>query len=280
MNDKNYYEILGVDKSATKEEIKRAYFKQSKKYHPDINKEPDAEQTFIKITEAYQCLYDDEKRKAYDACGCNAQEANKSPKQRTPSFDPTWINPYIYNEKPYDEFVSKLNNLSLEQQIFTYEYFWLSFWLGGSLCKALFQNKLLTKMFETFSNIIFVKHENLFESEFSSQAAKQYNETTRNVINSFQKQYKKGPMTYNKMVVLITSQNIYDLPYISLIAAEKKEDTKQMFDIFQTIYDTGDKYQDMTANIDSLNLKRKKFSILAIVSFTLVFIGIFLLIFA
>jgi len=70
MNKKrDYYEILGVDRNATKEEIKRAYRRLALKYHPDKNPSPDAEEKFKEISEAYAVLSDDEKRRQYDMFG-------------------------------------------------------------------------------------------------------------------------------------------------------------------------------------------------------------------
>lgn len=66
---KDYYEVLGVSRDASKEDIKKAYRKLALKYHPDKNKSPDAEERFKEISEAYGVLYDDEKRKMYDAYG-------------------------------------------------------------------------------------------------------------------------------------------------------------------------------------------------------------------
>ena len=69
MNNTEYYDRLGVSKDASQDEIKRAYRKMSKKYHPDINKEPGAEEKYKEVQEAYETLSDDKKRAAYDKYG-------------------------------------------------------------------------------------------------------------------------------------------------------------------------------------------------------------------
>ena len=66
---KDYYEVLGVEKGASKEDIKKAYKKLAKKYHPDISKEADAEKKFKEINEAAGVLLDDNKRQSYDQYG-------------------------------------------------------------------------------------------------------------------------------------------------------------------------------------------------------------------
>lgn len=69
MAQRDYYEILGVQRNATAEELKSAFRKMARQYHPDVNKESDAEERFKEINEAYAVLSDDEKRAAYDRYG-------------------------------------------------------------------------------------------------------------------------------------------------------------------------------------------------------------------
>jgi curved DNA-binding protein len=81
MKYKDYYAILGVKKDATADDIKNAYRRLARKYHPDVSKEKDAEEKFKEMAEAYEALKDPEKRAAYDQLGSHApgQEFRPSP---------------------------------------------------------------------------------------------------------------------------------------------------------------------------------------------------------
>ena len=72
MDKKDYYEVLGLSKGASDEEIKRAFRKLAKQYHPDVNKEPGAEEKFKEIGEAYAVLSDPQKKAQYDQFGHSA----------------------------------------------------------------------------------------------------------------------------------------------------------------------------------------------------------------
>src|SRR5260221_10534778 len=66
MRFKDYYKIMGVPEGASQDEIKSAYRKLARTYHPDVNKAKDAQQRFAELGEAYEALGDEQKRKAYD----------------------------------------------------------------------------------------------------------------------------------------------------------------------------------------------------------------------
>src|SRR3989344_8236831 len=71
---KNYYEILGVSKAATDTELKSAYRKLARQFHPDVNKTPEAAERFKEVSDAYQILSDPRKRQTYDQFGSSAFE--------------------------------------------------------------------------------------------------------------------------------------------------------------------------------------------------------------
>jgi curved DNA-binding protein len=95
MKFRDYYETLGVARTATEAEIKAAYRKLARKYHPDVNKEAGAEEKFKEIGEAYNVLKDTEKRAAYDRFGANW----KNGQDFTPP--PNWNEGFEYSDSGF-----------------------------------------------------------------------------------------------------------------------------------------------------------------------------------
>ena len=85
MDFKDYYATLGVDPAATPDEIKRAYRKLARKYHPDVSKEPDAEARFKEVAEAHEAVSDPERRAAYDDIA--RRQASGQPFEPPPGWD-------------------------------------------------------------------------------------------------------------------------------------------------------------------------------------------------
>lgn len=90
---RDYYEILGLDSSATPEDIKRAYRELAKKYHPDINKSATSEELFKLITEAYDVLSDDALRRKYDLYRKFEDDVQGGEKRRASDNTPASVRP-------------------------------------------------------------------------------------------------------------------------------------------------------------------------------------------
>ncbi len=110
MQYKDYYKILGVERSSTDAQVKSAYRKLARKYHPDVNKSPDAVEKFKDINEAYEVLSDKEKRKRYDSLGANWQSgAEFTP---PPGFEGFNFNKGSYGQGSFTQGFSDMGGFS------------------------------------------------------------------------------------------------------------------------------------------------------------------------
>ncbi len=78
-NKKDFYSALEVSRNASQADIKKKYFELAKKYHPDVNKTPEAKEKFAQINNAYETLSDEGKRKIYDQTGMTGDEQAQDP---------------------------------------------------------------------------------------------------------------------------------------------------------------------------------------------------------
>jgi curved DNA-binding protein len=115
MEFKDYYAILGVAKDASQEEIQRAYRKLARKYHPDVNKEPGAEEKFKDIGEAYEVLKDPEKRAKYDRYGAAWKAAQQRGGTPPPGYEDVWFD---LGSAPEDVFAGFSGFSSFFEQLF------------------------------------------------------------------------------------------------------------------------------------------------------------------
>ena len=100
MEFKDYYKIMGVDEKATTQDIKKAYRKLARRFHPDVSKEADAEKKFKELGEAYEVLKDTEKRQEYDQLRAMGT-VNQNGEFRPP---PDWESAMKYSTGGSDDF--------------------------------------------------------------------------------------------------------------------------------------------------------------------------------
>lgn len=106
----DYYQLLGITKTATQSEIKKAYYKKAQIFHPDKNKESDAEEKFKEVSEAYDVLSDEQKRKMYDLYGKNG------PPQTFDPFD--MMGNMFHNNKP-----TRVQSIDIQVDVTLLEFF-------------------------------------------------------------------------------------------------------------------------------------------------------------
>lgn len=107
----DHYKVLGVRKSASKDEIKKAYYKLALKYHPDKNQASNAEEKFRSINEAYEVLQDDRKRETYDRFNLEETKSTSRPQHYS-----TYNNRDSHHRRPDDQYFRGASDAVSEEQ--------------------------------------------------------------------------------------------------------------------------------------------------------------------
>ncbi|HUS47621.1 MAG TPA: DnaJ C-terminal domain-containing protein [Phycisphaerae bacterium] len=115
MGNRDYYDVLGVSRNAGEAEIKSAYRRMARKYHPDVNKASDASDRFKEATEAYEVLIDPQKRKMYDQFGHARAGAAAGPGARTYTWTSTGAAPDFNFEDIFGGFTSGFVGMGLDE---------------------------------------------------------------------------------------------------------------------------------------------------------------------
>ena len=106
MGGRDYYTVLGLERGATQEEIKKAYRKLALRFHPDKNKDPGAEETFKEIAEAYEVLIDSDKKQAYDTFGEEGLHKRNKDRSRQKTRNNQFGSSFFHPSDPFDLFKS------------------------------------------------------------------------------------------------------------------------------------------------------------------------------
>lgn len=250
-SNKNYYEVLELGRDSTKKEIKKKYLEIAKKYHPDISKDPSAEEKFKKICEAYQILSDDNMRQKYDEQLKRIEEKIQvtqkifsSSKQTNSSknvyIDPIYVDADIMAKlygMDFDKegFKIYLKSFDIENIIYLYKSFWNSFWTDTCSSILMINNQNSSKMFDVFSELI----TSSMEFNFKSDHIMVYESSVDEVIEDLTKKVKSGVEKYNInsfIPPVINELQIFDNENIGLIALTQRNKTLDLFYLLEYIY--------------------------------------------
>ncbi|MGL4343125.1 MAG: J domain-containing protein [Metamycoplasmataceae bacterium] len=216
MNNKNYYKILGINQNATSSDIKKAYFKKAKIYHPDVCKDKDAEEKFKAINDAYRVLKEESSRQEYD-------EQLKNNKNYSSNHE----NQDNYNKMnslfeihdnslfTFTNFITT-NFISETEVIEAYRYFWLSFWVGGKGTIQMLKNKNASIIFKAFSQNIFIMEikkshlKQIRQDQASFKNLEFLKETINKITLSIPENQINSQVAFKWMMKVIDENNIFD----------------------------------------------------------------------
>lgn len=243
--DKNYYKILGLKEDATSSEIKKAYLKKAKEYHPDVCKDKDAEEKFKKINEAYGVLKNENTKKEYD----DSLKYNTSFESDESFNQDEIINNVFALFKVSNKNISYFSNyvktkFDSEKKLFeAFQLFWMSLWSGGKNTGYSFQNKNASKIFYAFSehpltNLI-VKSlvDEINSNPHKKQTFNEFKQTLLKINSSFPEENFNNPNYFHQMQKIINQQNFFDEIGFLFWFMVTKKNTYDLLKKFEKIFE-------------------------------------------
>jgi len=248
-----YYEILGISRNASLEEINQAFRKLAKKYHPDINKNPSAKEIFINIYEAFSILRDENKRKIYNITLDNINKEEKYTNEKTSSTREQNINNWkysaykegeYYSKKSYDYFVKEvLSKIAIVVETSSKIIGYLIL-IVSSFLMVLFFIFFIYLQVDSYKTTREYKK----EEKIRNENIKTRNDELKNImenIDIFNKTYPEKELPfylYGKKIVIIEndllSPLLYEVPIDNLSLSE--EETQYIINIKKNIVKADD----------------------------------------
>ena len=267
--NKNYYELLELDKNATKEQIKKQYFKFAKLYHPDHNKNPDAEERFKEINEAYQVLYNETSRAQYDEFLDSSNSKQIFQTQEVEVVTPHEIDQMLSNWNKHD-FSNWLNNYSMYEKLRIYEYIWLSFWYGSDLSIALIKENKIQQIYETFISNVDMSILLSISKSINPNDFEIFDQSLKNINNPLSTTNKTSRGAYEYILNLIEEDNVFDSEQSAIISLLRAKEMNKLFNNIVDVFEIENrKLKKAQSN------KGSTFGIVVLIILIVIIIGVF-----
>ncbi|MGL5521651.1 MAG: DnaJ domain-containing protein [Metamycoplasmataceae bacterium] len=247
-----YYDVLGVKPTVDGNDLKKAYYKKAKLYHPDICKDKDAGKKFEEVNNAYEILSDPKSRKEYDReilnntnnRTNNASVRKEEQKQQATHSIYSIIDSFLNQNESVSYYTQVINDnfKSFESWIMAFNYFWMTFWIGGQKSINSIKYKNTKKIYRAFieSSLFFSieKKINLLiltnmENKAKLEKIREFIEEKNQKLSSLLKQNPNKAFVY--VLKTINNKNFFDKESDTWIFLILNHDVIKLFELFSKV---------------------------------------------